>query len=514
MLRAFASFVCTFGRPARAGIVAAGFVAAALLSGCAQVADDGTPKDRKLSDSDKLALELEQNIGFVDDPELVSYVETVGGRIAVQTKRKDIDFRFKILDMPAPNALALPDGQVFVSRGVLVLVNSEDELASILAHEIAHVEERHASERENLALVTSPIRLGAGIAGWATGLVIPDLGDAIVELGESTTGLLIAPYSREQEREADRVGQTLAAASGYDPQGLAELLDTMVTAEALDPEFRVEQSWFDTHPATSERVEATRDYGASLTPEPRPQSALDRAGVLDTLDGLIIGGNPANGFFDENWFVHPDLAFVIGFPLGWEGINTGGFVGAKKDGEEIFVMLALVARGSDPMLGAKEASRRLQTDLVTNAITGHVNGLAAAKNRVQVDDERAGVQLVELTWIAHGGRIFQVMAVAPVERFEAEEEVMTKSAHSFRPLADEERANIAVLKLRVVEARGGESIAELSERVQTPLTPQTVAVMNRKSIDARLEQGEPLKVGIRERYSTEPEVPFARPAER
>ena len=125
----------------------------------------------------------------MDDPELLAYIDSVGRRVIAEGKRDEVDYRFQILDMPVPNALALPDGQIFVSRGLLLLVNSEDELAGVLAHEIAHVEENHASERENLALVTSPIRLGTGIAGWATGLVIPGLGDAISELGESTTGL-------------------------------------------------------------------------------------------------------------------------------------------------------------------------------------------------------------------------------------------------------------------------------------------------------------------------------------
>ena len=219
----------------------AGLLAASLLAGCARLTGSGAGDPEALSASEQVALELED-------------------------KRADIDYRFRILDMPIPNALALPDGQIFVSRGVLILVNSEDELASILAHEIAHVEERHANERDNLALVTSPIRLGTGIAGWATGLIIPGLGDAIVELGESTTGFFLAPYSREQEREADRVGQKLAAAAGYDPDGLVNLLDTMVRAEALSPESMPEQSWFDTHPATSERVALTRASGQLLTP--------------------------------------------------------------------------------------------------------------------------------------------------------------------------------------------------------------------------------------------------------
>ena len=110
---------------------------ALLLTGCArQTTKEGAEFDG-LSESDRVALELEQSVGFVNDPELLSYIESVARRIVVEGERDDVDYRFKILDMELPNALALPDGQIFVSRGVLVLVNSEDELAGVLAHEIA-----------------------------------------------------------------------------------------------------------------------------------------------------------------------------------------------------------------------------------------------------------------------------------------------------------------------------------------------------------------------------------------
>lgn len=495
-------------------IALAGLCAASLLAGCARLTGSETGGAEGLSESEQVALELEQSVGFVDDPELLSYVENVANRVIAQGKREDIEYRFKILDIPTANALALPDGQIFVSRGVLILVNSEDELASVLAHEIAHVEERHASERDNLALVTSPIRLGTGIAGWATGLIIPGLGDAIVELGESTTGLFLAPYSRKQEREADRVGQTLAAAAGYDPDGLVNLLDTMARAEALSPDSIPEQSWFDTHPATSERVALTRESGESTTPAVRPASARDRAGVLAMLTGLVVGVNPGKGFFDENWFVHPELAFVMGFPPGWEGINTSGFVGARKPEEETFVMLALVAKGTDPMKGARAASRKLETDVVSNAQMGIVNGLKAAKSQVQVAREDGKVERLELTWIAHDGLIYQVMAVAPLERYDAVEDVMRKSAHSFRALTNEERSSILVVKLGVVEGRQGESIAELAERVQTPWSVDVISVVNGKPIAARLEAGEPIKVGVQESYAVKPEKPSAQRAMR
>ncbi|MEE9265263.1 MAG: M48 family metallopeptidase, partial [Gammaproteobacteria bacterium] len=252
-------------RPA-ARLLWTGILATFLLAACAQNANNDGRGAVELSESEKIALELEQTVGFVNDPELLTYIESIGSRISAKGKRNDIDFRFHVLDMPIPNALALPEGQIFVSRGVLVLVNTEDELAGILAHEIAHVEEHHADERQGLVLVTSPIRLGADIAGWATGLIIPGLGEAISDFGESTTGLVLAPYSREQEREADRVGQSLAALAGYEPDGLVNLLDTMAKAELLDPENAHEQSFFDSHPATAERIALSREHSKSLSP--------------------------------------------------------------------------------------------------------------------------------------------------------------------------------------------------------------------------------------------------------
>ena len=479
-------------------------LAALLLAACARQTTSESADSDGLSESEQVARELERNVGFVQDPALLAYIESVGHRIAVEGERGDVDYRFKILDLELPNALALPDGQIFVSRGVLVLVNSEDELAGILAHEIAHVEEHHASERNNLALATSPIRLSASLAGWATGLIIPGLGDAIVELGESTSGLVLAPYSREQEREADRVGQSLTAKAGYQPQGLVDLLDTMAKAEALDRENIPEQSWFDSHPATAERVDLTREHGESLTAAERPRAALDRASVLAMLEGLVVGGDPGKGFFHENWFVHPELDFAMGFPPGWEGINSGEFVGAQKRDEEILIMLALVAEGTDPIAGAKVASRTLEIDLVSDAQLGILNGLQAARTQAQITGENGEIQLLELTWIAHGELIYQVMGVAALDRFEAVEDVMRASAQSFRPLTDEERSNILVVKLHVVEGRQGETIAEMAERAETLWSPEAVAVVNRKPVTEPLELGEPIKVGIQESYARDP----------
>jgi predicted Zn-dependent protease len=111
---------------------------------------------------------------------------------------------------------------------------------------------------------------------------------------------------------------------------------------------------------------------------------------------------------------------------------------------------------------------------------------------------------MELTWIAYDGLIYQIMGVAALAHFEAAEELMRKSAHSFRPLSDEERSQILVTRLQVVEGKQGETIAELAERVGTPWSADAIAVVNRKPVTTPLEAGELLKVGIQDSYASQP----------
>ncbi|TFH50450.1 MAG: hypothetical protein E4H01_02385 [Lysobacterales bacterium] len=203
----------------------------------------------------------------------------------------------------------------------------------------------------------------------------------------------------------------------------------------------------------------------------------------------------------------------MSFPPDWTGINSDGFVGAQFPNEETFVMLALVSKGADPISGANVASKKLKIDLVKEAQLGTINGLPAAKNRTQFTGENGELQKLELTWIAYGGLIYQIMGAAAPERFDALEEIMRKSANSFRALSADEISQIQVIKLQIVAARQGESIAELAERVKTPWSAEAISVVNHKSATAPLEVGELLKVGIHKIYVGRPRPDSKSPAD-
>ena len=221
----------------------------ALLGACTRNPVSGRPELTLMSAAEERrigaeqAAEVARTIGLVDDPRLGTYVQELGRRLAARSPRRDVSYTFAVVDMAEPNAFALPGGEIFVSRGLLVLANFEDELAGVLGHEIGHVAARHAARRVTRA-ASAPIAasdadllahldglpvgasardgvfegetfrhpdLGFAVrlpAGWkagngrsAIGAVAPD-GGAIVLLDGATTGTDPVEAERAFEKEA------------------------------------------------------------------------------------------------------------------------------------------------------------------------------------------------------------------------------------------------------------------------------------------------------------------------
>ncbi|MBX9634943.1 MAG: M48 family metalloprotease, partial [Magnetospirillum sp.] len=168
---------------------------------------------------------LKQFGGAYDDPAVQAYVAGIGQRLGRASATPAADFRFTVLDSPVVNAMALPGGYVYVTRGLLVLADNEAELAGVLAHEIGHVTARHSSQRISRAAVGD---LLAGAIGAVVG--VPGLGE-VAQLG---AGAYLQSYSRDQEAEADQLGIATMAPAGYDPHAMASFLDKLDQQSQLE----------------------------------------------------------------------------------------------------------------------------------------------------------------------------------------------------------------------------------------------------------------------------------------
>lgn len=443
---------------------------------------------------EEVAEQVEAEMGLVEDEALLALVRDVGERVAAVAPQQGYSYRFKVVDRVEPNAFALPGGHVYVSRGLLAITNTEDELANALAHEIVHVAARHHAQRQATAtgvgiLALPGLLVGGLIGGPVGGLVSAPF--ALVGVGA------VASYSRSQELEADEIGQRLAGDAGYAPSALAEVLRQLERDEALRSAEARQPTWFDSHPSTPRRVAKAAEREVAATPASR-----DPGEYLARLDGLRVGANPAEGVFDGQRFLHPALDFTLVFPEGWKVSNRRDAVGAYLENGGAQVALEFDAGGKD----AREAANAFIANLrektrVDVARIEKVERAGAPSVRAQLlADSRRGRVAVDATWILHGEHVYRLTGVVQDDYSDAHRTLFGEVGESFATLTGTQRAGIGDRRLRLRKARAGESLAAFSKRTGNAWTAEETAAANALLPDAVLAAGQVLKVALREPY--------------
>jgi len=480
------------------------FIGALLLlqaSGCAINPVSGRPEVMLISEEQekKIGVEeaekVEQQMGLVPGLTFTRYLNVLGKRLADASPRPGLEYHFYVADMAEPNAFALPGGYIYVSRGILSLANSEDELAGVVGHEVGHVAARHSVQAMSKR---APFALVFGIASGLASIVSPFVGNIIGGIGDITQSVIFSPYSRSQETEADRVGQEMAARAGWDPSGLTKLLTSLDREVKLYEKGGRKPSFFDTHPPTPDRVEKTAAHSKELTKTSTPPISPSPEDFLRRLDGLVVGPRAANGVVKGTSFLHPDLNVFIGFPDGWKVQNSPQkIVAAAADGEAAVVM-GTVAKGDDPLEGARLLEKNGgQKGIGSKTSRTTINGLPAARTELHAD----GKVMIDLTWIVYEGLVFQIAGLTESKRFDALKPAFDKVANSFRPLTASERSGITETRIRLVAGRGGESIGELKQRTGSAWSVEEIAVANGLNLSDKIHEGQLLKVAKTEAYT-------------
>jgi predicted Zn-dependent protease len=450
----------------------------AIAASGARAARAQTPARAKPRAGPDATAEVLAELGRVEMPELQGYVSAVGQRLVRQVPQRGGSFHFYVVDQWVPNAFALPDGAIFVSRGLVALAVSEDELANVLAHEITHVMQRHAIGRQAVSQAANPFLLGMARAAYLAG------------------------FSRDQERDADHFGQQIAAASGYDPRALSEFLRKLEYAERIEIGASRIPGFFDTHPSTAERAGTAFDRASKLPWKPQPGIARDGADYVKQLEGLPMGDDPAQGIFRDTRFLHPDLGFTVFFPDGWTPVNTAQAVGALSPRGDARIALEIAGEGTDVEAVAREyLAKRLGEVHARIERSGPVSigGRPGFEAAVTVPTP-AGLLAAQLTFLGLGPRVYLFSSVARATAAQSYRGRATATVRSFRALEPEELDGIQVMRLRSAHADEGETLPELSRRTRNALDLQHTAVANGLFTEALLHKGQVLKVAVSEPY--------------
>ncbi len=247
----------------------------AVLSPAAEVnlPDIGSPADATLSKNDEARLgraimaQIRKMGQVIEDPLITEYVNEIGHRIAAQANNDGLhDFSFFVIEDPVINAFALPGGFIGVHTGLLEATRNEDELAGVLAHEVAHVTQRHIARSihsgQRQSMMSMAIMLGAILAAVAGAD-----GDAVqgaIAVAQGTAAQQQINFTRSNEYEADRVGIEALASAGFDPQGMASFFE-VISRSNTPMEYRTPE-FLRTHPVSSARIAESRNRARSYPP--------------------------------------------------------------------------------------------------------------------------------------------------------------------------------------------------------------------------------------------------------
>ena len=449
----------------------------------------GPSPQRDVEQGAEVAKLVEQQIGLYPMPQTEAYLREVGGRLVAVVNDPRWKFSFQIVDQQEPNAFAIPGGGIYVSRGLLALVNREDELAGVLAHEIAHVTQRHSAKQQRKGILPGLLSVPGNVVGNVVG---EDLGALINAPIGTVGGAWLSRYSRGQESESDRIGIRTAAQAGYDPIALADMLRRLEQDVASQTGQERRFSIFDSHPMTDTRLKDIQSRAAALTPATKPRVAPDAASLLAKLDGMWWGENPEAGVFRKNQFLQPMIGFTITFPEGWKHQNTPQYVISAHPKQEAILLLGIAGAASDPEAAGQKLIEKMRTKARAEPVSTRKTSVGEFPAFVVTYLDRSGraPAYLHFAWVAMAGRTYQLIGLAP----EKHREALRNAALSLRPLTEVERGAVTGKRLRIVAARQGERLENLAARTGNAWSPAYTALVNGLNVEVDLPEGQLVKI--------------------
>jgi predicted Zn-dependent protease len=477
------------GTVARRGVALA---AALLLAGCTgavSVPHVTMPLPKPKVEMSPAALREHQRIlasygGVYTDPQLQRVVEQTVTRLVAASERPDMRYKVTILNSPAINAFALPQGHLYVTRGLIALANDKAELASVLAHEMGHVIARHAAIREDQARQ-------AALVSHVVSDVLSDPQMGALALAKSK--LALASFSRAQEFEADGIGVGMSARAGFDPYGASRMLTDMQRNADLNAGVTRRDAhaidFLSGHPATPERVKNAlanaRQFSGPGTGE------RDHAAYITALDGMVYGEDPSEGFVRGRRFLHSKLGFTFVAPPGFTLDNTAQAVLGLKSGGSEAMRLDVVSVPPEQSLSDYLKSGWMENVDNDSVAAFTVNGFPAATATASGKD-----------W---SFRLFAVRFGSDVYRFIFAAKIMTpqsdrlfrESVESFRRMSLKESEQVRPLRIKTVAAGIGDTQETLARRMAVvDHKLERFRVLNGLSPGDRLKPGQMVKVVV------------------
>jgi predicted Zn-dependent protease len=425
---------------------------------------------------------------YDERPSLAAYVDTIGQRLLAVTETPSARFTFTIVNSDVVNAFALPGGYIYLTRGLMALVNNEAELAGVMAHEIGHVTARHSAQRYNRSVFA---QLGAAVLGAVVG------SRELSQIAGLGAAAYVQGYSREQEFEADQLGVRYLVRAGYDPGAMADFLETLTADNALAAKIAgieerpAETSLFDSHPRTVERVRrAAQAARANQSSDQR----LAGDEYLLALDQTLFGDDPEEGLRRGREFFHPGLGFRFKVPPGFALRNSPKAVLARNPNGALVVF-------SGDKLGRNLPLRRYLTDVWlpgahlrdVEGIT--INGMDAATGNARIRTKKGPRDLRAVAVRFSGDTIYRFLIFTPADVTAQLSEELRRMTYSLRPVTDRELENARPQRIAIHRVEAGDTVDSLAAAMPFEnFKPERLRLLNGLGPNETLQPGRLIKL--------------------
>ncbi|WP_310622088.1 M48 family metalloprotease [Flexibacterium corallicola] len=422
--------------------------------------------------------------GVYSDEGAEQAIARVVGSLVAASDNPNTHYRITLLNSPTVNAFALPEGYLYITRGLLALANDTSELAAVLSHEMAHVTANHAVQRQRRAAA-------AALANRVMSSVVAD--QSTVSEAERTSQVSFARFSQEQELLADDIGIRTLSKAGYDPFAAARFLKTMgefAKFQSLSGETNSAPDLLSSHPNTPERVQrairSARQIGAPGI------GVKGKQQYLTSIDGVLFGDDPLEGYVRGRSFLHKALGISFSVPKGYVLENATEAVLASNGGGTAMRFDGADLKGYDTLESYLRSG--WINGLIANSVRPTtVNGLPAVIGSAVTDGWSFRIGVVR---IGSTGYRFIFASRTPGSTFTSQFE---QTLNSFRQLSAAELARLRPLRIKIIEARKGDTARKLAVKmsgIEPARRYELFSILNQTKGNERFEDKRLLKVVV------------------
>ncbi len=427
--------------------------------------------------------QIRQQFGLYEDKALNEYVNRVGQSMVAHSHRPNLQYHFAVLDTPVVNAFAAPGGYIYVTRGILALMNTEAELAAVLGHEMGHVNARHSVKRLSGQMLAQ--------VGLLLGSVLSKDVRKFAGLASVGMQLLFLKYSRSDEYQADSLGIRYARQAQYSPGEMLRFFSALENMSAESSSHSI-PTFLSTHPMTSDRIAKVKEMISSQD----VRLAIRKDEYLHKVDGMIYGENPRQGFVENGVFYHPEMTFQFAVPSNWVVENTPMQVamGEKEGKAAIYLQAETSAQDLDQYLPAKAKALFGQAELLRST-SDSVNRFQARHAYLKVPQEQGEPLAVRLSCIRKEKLVYTFIALSAYATASTYQPFMDRAILSFQQLSDPRLLNRGPERISLVRPDGRQTLEGIMSRSGVDRKHwKQLAVFNSLKLDAVPEAGQLVKL--------------------